>query len=157
VRTRLAITRLSLYRRTPRAAPAKSTSVARWLLQQVGAVLIADLRSNSRKIISSECLRGMALLMLIWLAMIKRRAVRGVQCHLPITRDDIVVNFQDAASIHVRCWPVNTRNGSTPQSVAPPILTSKASTSARDPLRRSCNGPAFRRFLSSAPPAGDLG
>ena len=59
----------------PRAAAS-----ARWLC------------SNSRKIIAFECLHGMALLMQIWLAMIKRRAVRCVQCHLPITRDDIVTS-----------------------------------------------------------------
>src|SRR5690348_8926389 len=43
--------------------------------------------------------------MQIRLAVAKRRAVDCVHCHLPITRDDIVVEF-DTAILHVGCWRV---------------------------------------------------
>lgn len=44
--------------------------------------------------------------MQVWLAMVQRRAVSCVHCHLSITRDDIVVEFNDTTIIHVRCWRV---------------------------------------------------
>jgi hypothetical protein len=108
------------------------------------------------KLFASEFLPDMALLMQIWLAMTKRQAVRCVHCHLRITRNDIVVSFPNAASIHVRCWPVNTTNGSALQSAAPPISKTKAFTSARDPRRRSRNGRAFPRPAASTPQEGAL-
>ena len=79
-----------------------------------------------------ECPRVVASAMHTIYVVARISASKCYQCHVAIKPDDIVVTFDSGASIHVRCWPVNTRNLS--------------------PLRRR-SPRAMRRSRAGTPPA----
>jgi hypothetical protein len=59
---------------------------------------------------ASECFHpGVAFVMQTKVVMPNRRGFNCSHCQHPIKPDDIVVKFDNAASIHVRCWRVNIR------------------------------------------------
>jgi len=62
------------------------------------------------KLFRRRCPRVVASAMHTIYVVARISASKCYQCHVAIKPDDIVVTFDSGASIHVRCWPVNTRN-----------------------------------------------